>query len=90
MEKIKIIVKGKVQGVGFRYYVLKKAHELDLTGYTRNLPDGSVETVAEGGASSISKFLDAVKKGPPSAEVVEIAVELGKSIGEFPEFEIRR
>ncbi len=90
MEKVKIIVKGKVQGVGFRYYVLEKANELELTGYTKNLPDGSVETVAEGDPLSISKFIEIVKKGPQSAMVTEIAVDLGKSIGEFPDFEIRR
>lgn len=60
---------GIVQGVGFRYSTLYQARHLGLTGYVRNMADGSVEVVAEGEKEKIEKLLLWLKKGPPGAVV---------------------
>jgi acylphosphatase len=60
---------GMVQGVGFRYSALDKARRLGVKGYVRNMSDGSVEVIAEGGEDSINTFLAWLKKGPPGALV---------------------
>jgi acylphosphatase len=62
-------VSGRVQGVGFRYFVQKRAAELGLAGWARNLPDGRVEVYAEGLAESLAELAGAVHKGPPMSEV---------------------
>jgi acylphosphatase len=63
------IVKGRVQGVGFRYFVEREATRLALTGWVRNLDDGSVETLAQGTAAQLSDFEGALWKGPRMSEV---------------------
>ncbi|MBT9129789.1 MAG: Acylphosphatase [candidate division WS2 bacterium] len=62
---IKILVKGRVQGVGFRYFTYRQARQLGLTGYVKNLPSGEVETVAYGEADSLEMFINVIKKGTP-------------------------
>jgi len=58
----KVIYTGRVQGVGFRYTVLRLADPLSVTGFVRNLPDGSVELLAEGDASSVESLLVSVER----------------------------
>lgn len=67
-----IIVKGKVQGVFFRKNTYKKAVELGLTGWVKNLRDGSVEMEAEGPESQILEFANWCRKGPKNAEVTQL------------------
>lgn len=57
MERKRIIYQGRVQGVGFRYTTVHTASNHDVTGYVMNLPDGSVEVVAEGDSETIASFL---------------------------------
>ena len=64
------IIKGLVQGVFFRIFAKKTAQSLDIKGYTKNLPDGTVEVVVEGEESNIKVILDWLKKGPSSAKVM--------------------
>ena len=64
-----IIVHGKVHGVYFRASAKAKALELSLTGWVRNLSNGTVEVHAEGSRDSIEKLIKWCKKGPPSAKV---------------------
>jgi len=59
-----VIVHGVVQGVGFRYFVLRRAQPLGLTGWVRNLPDGTVEIRAEGPVSKLQQLLEALPYGP--------------------------
>lgn len=86
----RFLVTGRVQGVGFRAFVRRAAGRVDLAGFARNLPDGSVEVVARGTAPALDELESKVRVGPPfgrvsSLEVVEISVE-----GDFPiPFEIR-
>ena len=75
MEKMKILVFGKVQGVFFRANSLKKAEDLDLSGWAKNLPDGSLEIVIQGEPSHVDSFIEFIKMGPPMAEVHEIKIE---------------
>lgn len=89
MEKrFKIIVKGFVQGVGYRYFCYKKAIEYNLKGYAKNLYDGSVEVVAEGEEGMIKEFIRDLKIGPSNAKVNSVNVEeLPVEIG-YAEFNV--
>ncbi len=62
-------VSGRVQGVGFRNYIQKHASRLSLTGYAKNLADGSVEVVAVGEVASLNSLAGYVRRGPMLAEV---------------------
>ena len=62
-------VRGRVQGVGFRYFVERVAAELELTGYTRNLDDGRVEVYAAGSSAKLAELGQRLWKGPRFADV---------------------
>src|SRR5258706_5294632 len=62
-------VSGQVQGVSFRAFTYESATDLKLKGWVRNLTDGRVEIVAEGGEKAVAQFLEKVKKGPPASRV---------------------
>jgi len=63
------LVQGRVQGVGYRYFVLRAARELGLSGWARNLPDGSVEVVAEGSEAALASLEESLREGPSFARV---------------------
>ncbi len=73
MEQSKLsrrfIVRGAVQGVGYRYFAQKTARELKLTGTVRNHDDGSVEVIAVGNADQLSEFSGRLRQGPPASSV---------------------
>lgn len=69
------VVSGRVQGVGFRYFTQDLAAREGLTGLVRNLPDGSVEVVAEGDAESLARLEAALWRGPSHARVEDVEVE---------------
>ena len=68
-------VKGRVQGVGFRYFVYKKAIELNIKGYVKNLPNGDLESWGEGEEENLKEFEKALEKGPTLAYVKEVLKE---------------
>jgi acylphosphatase len=70
--RIAFRIQGRVQGVGFRYFVLDHALLLDLAGWVRNAPDGSVEGAAEGEASALEGFHDHLARGPQAAHVTQL------------------
>jgi acylphosphatase len=72
---VRIVVRGRVQGVGFRAFVEDEANLRALSGWVRNRRDGSVEAVAAGRAVEIEAFLIAVRKGPPASRVDALDVE---------------
>ncbi len=82
MKTIKVLVSGRVQGVGFRYFVKNKADDLGIAGYASNLPDGRVEVVAQGEAEVVSNLLKQLDVGPRYSSVssVEVAEIAGGSI----------
>jgi acylphosphatase len=63
------VVRGRVQGVGFRYFAQQEAVRLGLSGWVRNLDDGSVETHAQGPAAAMQEFAGALHRGPPFSDV---------------------
>ena len=69
MASYRYLVRGRVQGVGYRYFVLREAEGLGVSGFARNLPDGSVEVVAEGDDPLLQQLEERLKKGPSFAHV---------------------
>ena len=69
------LVRGRVQGVGYRYFVLRQADALGLTGYARNRADGAVEVIAEGSAEALADLEARLGEGPAFAEVDGVARE---------------
>lgn len=90
LKKIRAIVSGKVQGVGFRVYTHAQAQKLGICGYVRNLSNGDVEIVAEGEAENIDVLIDWAKSGSPAAVINNLKTEvLNNYDQEFSTFEIR-
>ncbi len=87
MRAVKVRVEGIVQGVGFRYYTYRIAKRYGIKGYVKNMPDGSVEVVAEGNEERLERFLQDVARGPSSAVVTNVSVEDIDPVG-FRSFEI--
>lgn len=83
-----IIVRGMVQGVGFRYFVLRVALRLGLSGWVRNLYNGDVEVVAEGDRSLLEELIKDLKVGPRSAHVKDLVIEWKNYSGTYSTFEI--
>jgi acylphosphatase len=69
------VVQGRVQGVGYRYFVLRRAGELGVTGFARNLPDGSVEVIAEGRPEALVGLESGLREGPAFSEVTSVLCE---------------
>lgn len=88
--RARFIVRGTVQGVGFRYFVLQKAQELRLTGYTQNLPNGEVEVVVEGNKTFIEDLEKILWRGPSKAKVKEVVATWMEPEGNFKTFLIRK
>jgi acylphosphatase len=82
-----LAISGRVQGVGFRFYMERKARELGLNGWVRNRRDGSVESVVQGSAQAVEAMIAWARQGPPSAVVAEVKVSEGE--GQFGAFEVR-
>lgn len=72
---VRLLVSGRVQGVGFRYYAQDEARELGLRGWVRNLADGRVEAQAAGPAEAIARFAAALRRGPRGALVTDLVIE---------------
>jgi len=87
MRCICLIVSGRVQGVFFRDNTRKRAIELGLNGYAKNLLDGNVEVVAEGDENKIKELIEFIRKGPGIAKVTDIKMQ-HKELGNFKKFEI--
>ena len=85
---VEIIVRGEVQGVGFRWFIHKKAMDFGVNGYVRNRSDGAVEVYAEGEGSAVDALLAVVRVGPRSARVEEVTVDWRQPTGNYSNFEI--
>lgn len=83
-------IRGRVQGVSFRYFTRQTAQAHGVTGWVRNLPDGDVEGVFEGRESDVRALVDWCRQGPPGARVDAIDVDWEEPTGEFGGFEVRR
>jgi acylphosphatase len=83
-----VFVSGRVQGVNFRYYTQRKAQELGLAGWVRNLWDGRVEAVFEGEEQAVRRAVDWCHGGPPSAWVEDVEATYEPPTGEFGSFRV--
>lgn len=73
-RRVRAVVRGRVQGVGFRYSTADAARRLGVAGHVRNLPDGSVEAVLEGADDDVAAVLTFLRAGPPAARVTAVTV----------------
>jgi len=88
MKRVKMIVCGRVQGVGYRYFVQEKAREFGIKGYVRNLPEGDVEIDAEGDRNDLEIFISTCKEGPNFSNVRDLVIHTIPLFG-FQKFIIR-
>ncbi|HKW69053.1 MAG TPA: acylphosphatase [Candidatus Dormibacteraeota bacterium] len=88
MERLHAVVHGDVQGVGFRYFVQRKAQQLGLRGWVRNNDDGTVELVAEGLRPALEELRRAVEEGPRMASVDRVDVRWSSASGGLERFEL--
>ena len=88
MERLHVVVHGDVQGVGFRYFVHRKANELELHGWVRNNDDGTVELVAEGTRPDLEQLKGVVEQGPRMARVDRLDVQWSAASGNLGRFDL--
>lgn len=87
-KRLRAIVQGRVQGVGFRYFVSDNARHLQLKGFCRNLRNGDVEVVAEGEEGALEALLVALKQGPRTSHVENVHAIWSPQTNEFTSFMI--
>ncbi len=87
--RLQAIVHGRVQGVNFRYYTQRRASNLGLAGYVRNLWDGTVEVVAEGPRTALDELLAFLRVGPRGSIVTDVSVQWPAPTAGFERFEVR-
>jgi acylphosphatase len=87
--KAQVIVQGVVQGVGYRFFALNQARLCDVKGYVRNMPDGTVEVVAEGEKGILKDFVGQLRIGPVSAHVTGLKVKWSENEQGFTEFRLQ-
>lgn len=87
-ETVHVIVNGRVQGVGFRWFTLQQAQRLGVTGYVTNKSDGSVEAILQGPQAKLNVLLDILAEGPPVSSVTKIDKTVLPEADEYQEFSI--
>lgn len=86
----RLLVSGRVQGVGFRWFTRDAARRAGVLGWVRNLPDGRVEAWAQGAPGAVQELLDAVRRGPPAGHVEAVEVSWREPDAGHDAFTIRR
>jgi acylphosphatase len=89
MKRVHVYISGRVQGVFFRAETQRTAKSFNLTGWVRNMADGSVEALFEGEDTNVDKMLDWCHIGPPAAKVEEVLIQEELYTGEFRDFNIK-
>ena len=89
-QRLHVVIKGRVQGVGFRAFVLEQAQRLNLTGWVRNTWDGNVEVLAESNRSSLEILYSLLDPGPRGSLVESMNPEWSNGTGEFTIFRVER
>jgi len=87
-SRAKLIIKGIVQGVNFRYYTQREALKYGVSGWVRNLPDGSVAALFEGEEEDVEAIIQWCRHGPAGARVTELIAQPEEYRGEFQSFSI--
>ena len=80
------MIRGDVQGVGFRWFLAANARPMGLHGWVRNQPDGSVELMAEGERDALEKLLESAREGPRTARIDDVKVEWAPAAGGLERF----
>lgn len=88
-KRVRVNVFGRVQGVSFRHYTRKTAQQLGVSGWVRNLADGSVEGCFEGEAAAVDAAVEWCGSGPDGARVDRLELTVEPFLGEFDGFQIR-
>ncbi|MCI0530681.1 MAG: acylphosphatase [candidate division Zixibacteria bacterium] len=86
--RVHLLISGVVQGVGFRFFVERKARQYGLTGFARNLPDGRVEIEAEGKRGMLKELINDCQVGPSSSQVSRVNLVWKQYQAEFKDFTI--
>lgn len=84
-----LYVSGTVQGVGYRDFTQRRAADLQLKGYARNLADGRVEIEVEGEKATVEELIQLLRQGPPASKVTSVDVSWGPPSNRFHSFSIR-
>lgn len=87
-RRVRAVVSGRVQGVGFRYFVCDAVVGLPITGTVRNLRGGDVEVVAEGSEPALERLIAALREGPRVARIASVDLEWSPATGEFTGFRV--
>jgi acylphosphatase len=88
MQRLHGIVRGDVQGVGFRFFLIRRARELRLTGWVTNRDDGAVEFIAEGNRGDLEDLERAARSGPRQARVTDVELNWSRADGGLDTFDI--
>jgi acylphosphatase len=89
VKSIYLVISGRVQGVGFRYFARQKAQELQISGWVKNTPDGKIEIEAEGDSHNLDAFIEWMRIGPSRAVVRSFSNSEVSPIRNFTNFIIR-
>lgn len=87
--RLEAVVRGRVQGVGFRYHVVREARRLGLAGWVANERDGSLRAVAEGPSDALDRIEDLLRTGPPGSIVDGVSLVRMPATGRFEGFVVR-
>ncbi len=87
-DRLRAVIRGRVQGVGYRWFAQARGAALGLSGGVRNLANGSVEVICEGDRGQINQLLGLLREGPFGAEVRDIEEIWQSATGEFKSFDI--
>jgi len=85
----RLVVHGRVQGVGFRYTMVEAAERLGISGWVRNAHDGSVEALVQGDENAVERIVEWSRRGPPGAHVASVDIQPADVRDEFTGFTIR-
>ena len=89
-KALHLLIDGRVQGVGYRWFARQAGRELGLTGKVRNLPDGRVEVHAAGDSEQLARFIERLRQGPAASRVTEISEEEMATVPDWEGFDIDR
>ena len=88
MHYLHALIQGRVQGVGYRHFIVVEARRLELNGIVRNLPGGDVEVIAEGDRAALGRLAELARRGPPHAVVTELTAEWGERPPRYTQFRV--
>ena len=90
VERLELLIEGRVQGVFYRASTLEQAQSLNLVGMVQNLPQGMVEVIAEGNRGALEELEKWCHHGPPAADVKHVSAKWLNATGEFKTFSVKR